>query len=584
MVENLTRKLVAILYADVAGYSRLTGDDEEGTHHRVMDTLDYASRMIGEMRGTVLRYAGDAILAEFTSVIVAVKTAIQVQKDLAERNEPLPDEQKVQIRIGISLGDVIEDRGEVYGDGVNLAARLEAGAIAGGICISEIVHGQVEGKIDTAFVDGGEENFKNISRPVRVHHWSPDGKVPESHLPQPSGPTASRKLAIAVLPLNNMSGNTEQDYFCDGITEDIITALSRTRWFTVTARNSTFAYKGRSPDVREVASALNVDYVLEGSVRKGKSKLRIATQLIDGSSGDHVWADTFDRTSDDEFEIQDEIAQRVTSNLVERIWQDAARNIGSKSTDEYSAFDFVIRGLSLIHQIDPKAINEATGFLTRAVELDDEVAMGHLGLGFCHLIHLIFWDDPSGEAPEGAWRHARKMKELAPDDANTYRLLSRVCTVSGMYDEAAQYVERAIKINPHDGDIIGNKGVYLMFLGELEQAVTWFDKVLELHADTPHTVDIMNYWKALSQFMSADYETTLRTLKSISGLDYIKTLLFSACYAMLGDERNAKSMSRTVLEHRPALTVSDIGLIDCFRQEDHRKHLRSALESSGLPE
>ncbi len=299
--QPLIRKLAAILYADVAGYCRLTRQDEVSTHHQVMDILDYASETINNSDGTVLRYSGDAILAEFQSVVAAIGTAVEIQNQLSERNTQKTEDEKIRVRIGLNLGEVIEDRGEIFDDGVNLAARLEAAATPGGICISSFVYDQIVDKVEIEFDDHGEETFKNIDKPVQIYQWHPD-RVTKNIKPQVL-PGKSKKPSIAVLPLANMSGDPEQEFFCDGLTEDIITALSRSSWFNVTSRNSTFAFKDVSHDVREVAQKLGVGDVLEGSVRSQSDPVRINVQLIDAISGNHVWAESFNRERADEFAV-----------------------------------------------------------------------------------------------------------------------------------------------------------------------------------------------------------------------------------------------------------------------------------------
>jgi len=306
-------KLAAIFYADVAGYSRLTGEDEIGTHNRVMDVLDFASETIKSDGGVVLRYAGDAILAEFSSVVAAVKSAAFIQAELLRRNRVEAGASQVEIRIGINLGEVLEDRGEIFGDGVNTAARLESISSPGGICISGLVHQQIRGKVDIEFEDCGMESLKNIAEPVHVFRWQPDN--PPGKAGKPGSGAPARKIpSIAVLPFVNMSGDPEQEYLADGICEDIITALSKVRVFTVIARTSTFSYKGQAVDVKQVAKDLGVNYVLEGSLRRSGDRVRITAQLID-HDGLHVWAEKYDRVVEDIFELQDEMTQTIAAAL-----------------------------------------------------------------------------------------------------------------------------------------------------------------------------------------------------------------------------------------------------------------------------
>ena len=586
----MERRLVAILAADVVGYSRLMGEDEAGT----LSTLsrlrkDLIEPLIAEHSGRVVKLMGDGILAEFASVVDAVSCAVAWQSGVSG-SDHVPD---LRFRIGVNLGDVIFEDGDIYGNGVNVAARLEGLAEPGGICLSGAVHGEVRNKLALEFEDLGEQSVKNIAEPVRAYRVVQNGgaDIARPDIARPDiAPQADAepleqtgKPSIAVLPFDNMSGDPEQEFFVDGITEDIITALSRSRWYDVTARISTFAYKGASPDVREVARALGVNYVLEGSARTGGGRVRITVQLIDAATGNHVWADRYDRKLGDDFAIQDEIAQRVSSILSERIWQDVARNIRQKHQDTYGPYDYAFRAIELLHRLDPDDVALAEDHLAKALALDPDLLPGHLGLGFCYLLDWLFWGDPSGLALDRAYRHALKLQEIAPNDAQTYRLLSRVYNAKGMYDESWRCVERALGIDPNDGDIIANRGVFHLFKGEFDEATGWFDKVLDLHADTPHTVDIMRYWKSLACFGAGDYPAAVGLLRSFPGLDFVKNQLFSACYARMGQDDEARSRSQAVIRARPGLRLSEIGLWQAFRRDADRRHLFDALRAAGLP-
>jgi len=577
------KRLVAILAADVAGYSRLMAADE-GATVSALDTARAVFRaQIESTQGRVVDMAGDSVLAVFELATGAVTAALAIQQRLHAASVEVPAERRMDFRIGVHLGEIIEKSdGTVYGDGVNIAARLEGLAEAGGIAISESIRTAVKGKVDASFEDWGEQKVKNIAEPVRAYRVVRAAAAPSET--QRTATPQSGKPTLAVLPFNNMSGEASQEGFADGITEDIITALSRSFAFDVTARNSTFAYKGKSPDVREVARALGVGYVLEGSVRRSGGRARITVQLIDADSGNHVWADRYDRGLDDEFAVQDEIAQRISSILTERIWQDVARGIGRKRRQDYGAYDHAFRGIELLHRLDPGSMAEAQDYFQAALALDPDLFYGHLGLGFAYTVATCFWGDPDGTLLEKAHQHALRLAEIAPEAAQTYRLLSRTHSFMGRWEQAWDCVERSLRIDPNDGDIIGNRGIYHLFQGKSGEAVEWIDKVLEMHSDTPHTADIMRYWKALAHFAATDYAAAAALLGNISGLDFIKAELLAACHARLGQLDQAQARAAEVLRAYPAFRLADVRLWKNFRNEADRQNLLGALREAGLPE
>jgi len=579
---SVTRKLLTVFYADVAGYSRLTGADEEGTHRRVMTILDHATAAIDAADGTVLRYSGDAVLASFPSVVKAVETSVSIQNQLADINRAQGEQEPIQIRIGINLGDVLEDRGEVFGEGVNLAARLESAAPPGGICVSSLVHGQVAGKVDVEFRDGGEVEFKNIKAPTRVYYWSPDGLRPTS-VTNPKSRNTGRKPAVAVLPLSNMSNDAEQEHFADGLTEDLITALSRKRWYDVAARNSTFAYKGQAVDVRSVGEHLAVDFVLEGSVRKSGNRARITVQLINAKSGNHEWADRFDRDLDDVFSVQDEITHRVSAILGERIWQSVVRNVDKIDASEYGPFEWSYSAIGLIHQLAPESIRLAKERLQKALAIDAEVAVVHLGLGFCYLADWAFMGGSVGGSLEKVREHAEIYQRLSPSDAHTYRLFSRVYAGMRRYEEAESCVERAISIDPDDSDLILNKGIFLQQTGKPVEALECFDAVLNGHDETPHTVDIARAWKGMALLAMEDYGKAVSVLQEISGLNYLKNLFLAACHAALGDDQQARAAIAQVLQACPDLRANNLGFCQSYRDTAIGDRLRLTFNRAGLP-
>ncbi len=576
----VTRKLAAIFYADVVGYSRLTAMDEEGTHARVMGVLDKAAEAIAASCGQVLRCAGDAILASFPSVVEAVHTAVEIQTALREDNLGLPNDEKLHLRIGINLGDVMEDRGEVYGDGVNIAARLETAAVPGGICLSGVVKEQITGKVEMPLHDGGEQEFKNIGHPVRVYHWTPDGTVPEPPVPRSR---RVKKPAIAVLPFDVMSTDPDQAVFADGLTEDLITALSRNQWYEVTARNSTFAYKGKARDMREIGRDLGVGFLLEGSVRKGGDRLRITVQLISAASGSHLWAEKYDRQLEDVFEVQDEITRRVAMVLSERVWQSVAREIRDKTPDEFGPYEWVYSATGLIHKLEPEAIETAKLYCSKALESDADLMPAHMGLGYSYIIDWAFMGNVDGGALEKADYHARRFLEMSPDDAHAQRLLSRVHLARGELEQAERCVERALQLNPFDADMMLNKGLHVLYTGGAEESMDWFDRVLEVHNETPHTVDIAKTWKALANFAMADYRGALSQLKDINGLHYLRSLFGAASHAQLGERDQASAMAKAVVEARPGIRVADLGFCRYFQDSDIRTRLTNGLTAAGIP-
>jgi adenylate cyclase len=345
--ERVERRLAAVLAADVAGYSRLMGEDEEGTLAALkMLWRDLSDPKIKEHRGRVVKTTGDGLLVEFGSVVDAVRCAVEVQREMGMRNAAIPAEQRIEFRMGINLGDIIKDKGDIYGDGVNIAARLEALAEPGGICVSRVVRDQVRDKLDFAFEDRGEQQVKDIARPVRVFdvrtavessQMTPNLPATPPPLPLPEKPS------IAVLPFQNMSGDAEQEYFVDGMVEDIVTALSRNRAFFVISRNTTFTYKGQAVDVAKVARELGVRYVLEGSVRRAGSRVRITAQLIDAASGHHLWADRYDREMADVFAVQDEITRTIAGELAPGILAAEMQQARRKDPSQLDAWNRTMR-------------------------------------------------------------------------------------------------------------------------------------------------------------------------------------------------------------------------------------------------
>ena len=445
MEDQLPRKLAAILYADVADYSRLTGEDEDATHRRLSEYLDLVSNSIGHHQGKVVHYAGDAVLADFSTVTNALECASSIQGDLYSRNLEFPDKRKVQFRIGINLGEVIVDRDDIYGNGVNVAARLESLADAGGVCISDAVRTAIGNKLPLEYEFMGEQAVKNIKEPIRAYQVrllseerpkESVAELPVLELPE--------EPSIAVLPFTNMSDDPEQEYFCDGITEDITTALSRIpRLFTI-ARHSTSVYKGKGVEIGRVASDQGVRYVLEGSVRKSGNRLRITAQLIDAISNKHCWAERYDRDLDDVFEIQEEIARNVSVAVQVKLTAGDAAKIWAGGTTNVEAWESFVRGNAYMEDHVQEHNKEAKHLAEIALSLDPDYANAWVLLGFTHYQDSHWkWSENPDESLLSAEKIANKAIELEELNPDGYVLLGAVQVARSDFTQAAKNTRKA---------------------------------------------------------------------------------------------------------------------------------------------
>jgi len=451
MKQPVERKLAAILAADVAGYSRLMGADEEGTHERLKAHLaQLVDPKIKQHRGRTVKNTGDGMLVEFPSVVDAVRCAVEVQREMAERNADVPVERRIAFRVGINLGDVIVEEHDIFGDGVNVAARLEGVAEPGGICVSRVVRDQVRDKVDFTFEDIGDQQVKNIARAVRVYRVRETSAAksplapPQSALPLPDKPS------IAVLPFANMSGDPEQEYFADGMVEEIITALSRIRWLFVIARNSSFTYKGRAVDVKQVGRELGVRYVLEGSVRKAGQRVRITGQLIDALTGTHLWADRFDGSLEDVFELQDKVALSVAGVIEPTLQAAEMRRSAARPTTDLTAYDLYLRALATLFPVTKEAVFEALGLLNQAIAIDRHYGPALALAASCHM-RLV--DDGWAEDPDTSRRKASDLARQALQvTENDPGILANAAFVLAYFGEdigaMIGLVDRALALNP----------------------------------------------------------------------------------------------------------------------------------------
>ncbi|MDH3465027.1 MAG: adenylate/guanylate cyclase domain-containing protein [Gammaproteobacteria bacterium] len=588
MEDRLPRKLAAILYADVAGYSRLTGDDEEGTHRRLSKYLDLISDGVTEHHGRVVHYAGDAVLADFGTVTDSLTCATAIQRSLASQNQNLPDERKVQFRIGVNLGEVIVDRDDVYGDGVNVAARLEALADPGGICISDAVRTAVGKKLNLSYEYMGEQQVKNIDEPVRAYRVTMETqeqpKTCESLKPELELPD---KPSIAVLPFTNMSGDPEQEYFSDGITEDIITALSHFRELLVIARNTSFSFKGKTIRIDQVCKELNVRYALEGSVRKAANRVRVTAQLVDGHSDSHLWAERFDRNLDDIFLVQDEITNAIVAAVAPRTLSAEVKRAQGKTVDHLSARERVMRARWHINKLT-KADNEiAHILLNEAIAESPDLAEAYTTRAECLLNDILHvWRDDTDVAIGEALDASRSAVSLDPEDANGLAVLGSILMWARQFEDAREYLERAVRLNPNLANAYGLMAAWHGICGDYEKSCEVADKALEI-SPLDSSKPLWLGGRGIAAYIHGDYEhvieTAQRLLRDHPGFASALRQL-AASFAMLGRDDEAKAATQKLLERMPGLTVSKVRHIVPVRDPAAHERWLEGLRKAGLPE
>src|ERR1700728_119925 len=476
-----TRKLAALLAADIAGYSRLAGADEDRTLARLRALRsDLIDPSISVHHGRAVKRTGDGILIEFRSVVDAVRCAIELQNGMIERNTGLPPERRIDFRVGIHLGDVVEESdGDLMGDGVNIAARLEGIAEPGGICLSYAAYEQVRDKLTEEFSDLGEQSLKNIARPVRVYRLRRNGKAASSATALPDRPS------IAVLPFTNMSGDPEQEYFSDGISEDIITALSKLRWFFVIARNSSFIYKGKAVHMKQVAEELGVGYVVEGSVRKARNNVRITAQLIDAATNNHIWAERYERGLADVFAVQDEITEAIVAAIEPQIY--AAENFRArrKPPDSMDAWDLVMRALSHFWRVTRQDNVLAQALLEKATAIDPNYgqALGVLAASHTFSVHMG-WEDM--QTAVSIAEHAALTAILADsEDPWAHYALGHVYLFRRRFDDSLAEFDLALRLNPNFSLAQGYDGLALAYCGRWEEANIAARRALRLSPRDP---------------------------------------------------------------------------------------------------
>jgi adenylate cyclase len=583
---GVTRKLAVIFAADVAGYSRLMAADEEGTLATLNARRQAIDELIGRHHGRIFTTAGDSVMAEFASAVEAVRCAVAIQQENERRNADLPEPRRMRLRVGVNLGDVMVGGANLLGDGVNVAARLEGVAEPGGICISGAVYDQVRNKVDLGFDDLGEPALKNIGYPVRVFRVRREGSAEPGPLPErPTGRSPTRPSAlpsIAVLPFANLGGDPEHEYFADGITEDLITELSRFQELRVIARNSVLTYKSNPVRVQEVGRDLGVRYVLEGSVRKAGGRVRITAQLIDSATGHHLWAERFDRDLADIFEVQDEVTSRIVATLAGKLAESERRRARSGQTENLEAYDCVLRGRELWERFTPEANREARRLYEKAIELDPDYARAYASVAWTYLTeHSERWGGAEDQPLERALEFARRGVMVNRASHSNHLALGQVCLSKGLHDEALEALETAIALNPNDADGYAFLARALSFAGRPDEAIELIGKAQRLNPAAPR-------WYAwnlgIALYLARRHEDAVTAFRKGRPLGDVGNRWLAAAYGQLGREQDAKATAQEYLKLTPDFSIARHLEMMPFRRKEDREHYAEGLRKAGLPE
>ena len=580
------RRLAAILAADMVGYSRLMEADETGTHARLRThRLELIDPAIAKHNGRLIKTAGDGMLVEFPSVADAVACAVEIQRSIAQRDSNPASDGEIRFRIGINLGDVISEDDDIFGDGVNVAARLQELAEPGGICVSGAIRDQAGDRLGVEFEDLGEQSVKNLTRPIRVFRVRLPGTAavpPRAVAARPKTPVhaVTDKPSIAVLPFLNMSGEPDQEFFADGLTEDIITELSRFRGLFVISRNSAFVYKNRAVRIQEVAAEFGVQYVVEGSVRKAGNRVRVTVQLIDAESDRHVWAERYDRELEDLFAIQDEVTAAIVATLPGRVEAATHDRAERKTPDNMAAYECVLAGRVLHHRSTREDNAAALAMLERAIALDPKYAHAHawkgcvLGQSWVH-----GWCADRDATFQRVAEELQIALALDENDSDVHRILAALNLLRGDHERSRYHQERALGLNPNNDLIVVQQGELLTWFGRPEEGIEWIRKAMRLNPYHPE-----RYWSHLGRayFVAQRYPEAVEAFARISRPDHTHHAFMAAACAQMGDEVAAQAHAREVTSRQPEFAVDAyLGTLH-YKRDSDRAHHREGLLKAGL--
>jgi adenylate cyclase len=585
--ERINRKLAAILAADVVGYSRLMASDEEGTlaalkRHR-QTVFEPA---IAAHQGRIVKLIGDGTIVEFASVVDAVNCALLVQRSGDSSQDESLDQPKIVLRIGINLGDVIIEGNDIYGEGVNIAARLESAAEPGGICISSIVNESIGNRIDIHFEDGGQINVKNIDRPIRVWRWHPDTThATAANDQQPNTTSPKPQVAIAILPFINMSGDPEQEYFSDGISEDIITDLSKIAGLMVIARNSSFTYKGRSVDVRTIGRELGVQSVLEGSIRRAGKRVRITAQLIDATSGGHLWADRYDRDLTDIFEVQDDVTRRIVDALKVTLSPRDKERLADTKTSNLAAYDCLLRGREFMlgKEKNRETFEQAITYFKKALEYDPNYSQAYACLGFAHIFdYQNRWTDDPDSSLAVAKQNARQALEKDPNEPLARCISAMAASFDKDLDRAKSEIDLALSLNPNLALAHNLRGGNFIYSGQPLEAIPEIEQAMRLD---PALSSQFLHFLGMAYLLAGKYETAATLLRQrivlVPRTDFSRAFLASAL-GHLGEFKEARQVWGELKEINPTYAFAEHVGRQPFRREQDIERIVDGLRKAGL--
>ena len=580
----MERHLAAILAADAVSYSRLMEANEDATLAMLNAFRQLIDERVADHRGRVFGSAGDSVIVEFASPVDAVRCAIEFQQQLKARNAEFPADQRMHFRVGINLGDIVAEDGNLHGNGVNIAARLEKLAEPGGICLSGAIYDHLPGKLDVAFDDLGEQKLKNLSRPVHVWSWTSEDR-PQPHRAKPA---RSEKPTIAVLPFDNMSGDPEQEYFSDGITEDLITAFSKHRWLAVIARNTSFGYKGQPVDIRRLADEMGADYVVEGSVRRAGNRIRVTAQLIDTNSGNHLWAERFDRQLEDIFDVQDEITETITARVEPEVGAAERERVERAPRRNLRAWDYYHLGVAHFYKFTAEDNLEAQRLLQLSRELDPSFGEAHAWWAYATILGMVYWDtEPEQEILDEALAATKRALGLDGQNAVFHALKARVQLARCEYTSALTECEIATTLTPTFAAAHCALGDSLAYEGRYDEAIDSFEKAIALSPNDPQRWAFLTYG-ALALIFKQDFETALVWIEKASVVPNCQywTVAHKAVALAHLDRRNEAGRSvEKLLAEKPGFTTAFARRkLFYLKRPEQLKLYSDGLRMAGVPE